>query len=215
MIKVIPAILTNDPTKAIDLLKQAEGVVDRVQIDIIDGVFADNRTVDPMVFQEVDTGLLLDYHLMVKEPVNWVEKSVRAGGDRIIGHIEMMSDKEAFINKVLAMNATPGFAIDLDTPIIELDPDLLGEIGVIIVMSVKAGFGGLDFQHEVLNKITKLHEIRQEKGYQYKICDDGGVTMQWIDDVRRKGVDEVSVGTRLFNGDLAENVKQYTEAAER
>ena len=213
MIRVIPAILTNDPKNALELLERAEGVVERVQIDVIDGVFADNKTVDPMVFQDVETKLKLDYHLMVKEPINWVEKCIRAGGDRIIGHIEMMSDREEFINKVIAANATPGFAIDLDTPIIELDPDLLGEIGVIIIMSVKAGFGGLDFQQLVLDKIAHLHKIREEKGYQYKICDDGGVTMQWIDDLRRKGVDEVSVGARLFNGDLAENVKQYTAAA--
>lgn len=213
MVEIIPSILTNDGQLAIELLKQAEGVADRVQIDIVDGVFADNKTVDPIILQEVDTSIALDYHLMVKEPINWVEKSVHAGGERIIGHIEMMSDPEAFVFKVQSAGRTPGIGIDLDTPLIEVEEHLLGSVGVVIVMSTKAGFGGQEFQQSVLDKIAQLHQIREEKGYQYKICDDGGVTLNWADDVRRKGTDEIAIGIRIFNGDLKQNIKQFQDAA--
>jgi ribulose-phosphate 3-epimerase len=213
MVEIIPSILTNDAQLAIDMLKQAEGVAKRVQIDIIDGVFADNKTIDPIVLQDIETTINLDYHLMVKEPINWIEKSIHAGGERIIGHVEMMSDPEAFIFKIHAAGRVPGLGIDLDTPLIEVDEHLLAEIGVVIVMSSKAGFGGQEFQQSVLEKIATLHEIRAKNGYQFKICDDGGVTLNWADDVRRKGTDEIAIGNRIFNGNLAENMKQFQDAA--
>lgn len=213
MVEIIPSILTNDGQTAIDLLGRAEGVVNRVHIDVVDGVFADNKTIDPIVLQNLETTVNLDFHLMVKEPINWVEKSVHAGGERIIGHIEMMSDPDAFIFKVQATGRTPGIGIDLNTSLLEVGEHLLSSVGVVVVMSVKAGFGGQEFQQSVLEKIAELHRIREEKGYQYKICDDGGVTLSWADDVRRKGTDEIAIGMRLFNGDLATNIKQFQEAA--
>jgi len=125
----------------------------------------------------------------------------------------MMQDQAAFIDKVQLAGRTPGFAIDLDTPIIDLNTDLLSAVGVVIIMSVKAGFGGQEFQQSVLDKISALHQIREEKGLQFKICDDGGVTFNWADDIRRKGVDEIAIGMRIFNGNLEENIKQYESAA--
>ena len=212
MVEIIPTIITDDPKIALVFLEEAETIVDRVQIDIIDGEFADNRTIDPIVLQEVDTSLNLDYHLMVKEPINWVEKCVHASGERIIGQIEMMEDPEAFIFKVQSAGRIAGLAIDLDTPLIELDERLLPSVGVVLLMSVKAGFGGQDFQQSALDKIAKLHEVREKNGFQFRICDDGGITLNWADDVRRKGTDEIAIGMRIFNGNLADNIKQYQEA---
>src|SRR3972149_3713432 len=100
MVLVVPAILTSDPGELTKFLALVEGVVKRVQVDIIDGDFVENKTIDPEVFEHVDTELLVDFHLMVKEPKNWVERCARAGADRIIGQIEMMSSQEEFVGKV-------------------------------------------------------------------------------------------------------------------
>lgn len=213
MVEIIPSILTGDAKIAYEYLKQAEGVSSRVQIDIVDGVFADNKTIDPIVIGEVETSVNLDFHLMVKEPINWVEKSIQAGGERIIGHVEMMSDPEAFIFKVQSAGRTPGLGVDLDTPLVELEESLLASVGVVLLMSSKAGFGGQEFQQSVLDKIAYLHALRKEKGYQFRICDDGGVTLNWADDIRQKGTDEIAIGNRIFNGDLKENIKQFQDAA--
>lgn len=213
MVEIIPSILTNDPQLAIEYLGQAEGVASRVQIDIVDGVFADNKTIDPIVIQEIETTVSLDFHLMVKEPINWIEKSIHAGGERIIGHIEMMEDPDAFIFKVQAAGRIAGLGIDLDTPLVEVSEELLSSVGVVLLMSSKAGFGGQEFQQSVLDKIAYLHALRKEKGYQFRICDDGGVTLNWADDIRQKGTDEIAIGNRIFNGDLKENIKQFQDAA--
>ena len=77
MLEIIPSILTNNPEEAKELIARCEGVVERVSIDIIDGKFAENKTIDPSIFIDVDTDLKIDYQLMVNEPVNWVERCVR------------------------------------------------------------------------------------------------------------------------------------------
>ena len=100
MVEVIPTILTSDAREAEEKIRRLEGLVKKVQIDIIDGVFAGNRTIEPAAVEEIDSSLALDFHLMTKEPREWVEKAVRAGADRIIGQIEMMADQVAFLGKV-------------------------------------------------------------------------------------------------------------------
>jgi pentose-5-phosphate-3-epimerase len=100
MFAIIPSILTNNPGQAKELLLRCGGVVDRVSIDIIDGFFAKNKTVDPIIFSDLEMELSLDFQLMVKEPVNWIEKCVRGGADRIIGHIEKMASQTEFVEKV-------------------------------------------------------------------------------------------------------------------
>ncbi len=209
MIEIIPAVLTNNPTEAKTLIKTAERKVGRIQIDIIDGVFADNKTIDPITIQEIDSKLLFDFHLMVKEPINWVEKCVRAGGDRIIGQIEMMENQAEFIDKVLSTESEAGLAIDLNTPVSKLKQDYLKEVSVIIVMSVKAGFGGQEFNDKVLKKIDELSEIRDSGNLKFRICVDGGIKLENIKEIRESGADEVSIGRILLEGDFEENLESF------
>src|SRR3990172_6389776 len=160
MIEMIPSILTSDPEEARELIARCEGLVDRISIDIIDGKYASNKTIDPSVFEKIDTSLLLDFQLMVDEPVNWVERCVRGQADRIIGHVEKMSDQIEFVGKVQESGLYVGLALDLDTPVSEIDPVILTNLDVILVMSVKAGFGGQKFDRRALQKIKELDEIR-------------------------------------------------------
>jgi len=215
MVDIIPSVLTNNPSEAKSLIEKAEGKVRRVQIDIIDGIFANNKTIDPITIQEIDSKLLFDFHLMVKEPVKWVEKCVRAGGDRIIGQIEMMENQAEFIDKVLSTESEAGLAIDLDTPLTDLKLDYLKEVSVIIVMSVKAGFGGQEFDDGVLKKIDELNEIRDGDNLKFRICDDGGITLEDIGETHRRRVEEVSIGRKIFKGDMNKNLKKFQEAAHK
>jgi len=212
-IDIIPSILTDDPDVLADMLHRADTVVDRVHIDIIDGVYADNETIDPTALNMIDNGLMLDFHLMVNEPENWVQKCLRAGGDRIIGQLEMMESQRKFIEAVTSEGASVGIAIDDDSDIDDLDSDYLDSLDVIVVMSVPAGFGGQEFRLSALEKIDKLDRLRKEKGYRYAIADDGGITLDLIDDVRREGADEAIIGNRIFNGDLKANIENFLKNA--
>lgn len=212
MIEVVPAILTNDPQELKKLINEAEGVVDGVQIDVIDGQFAKNKTIDPIIFETIETNLKLDFHLMTKEPVDWIEKATRAMADRIIGQIEMMENQMEFIEKVIETGTLVGLAIDINTPVSELDPEVLVSLDAILVMSVPAGFGGQDFDGKVLEKIKILNKEKAQENLKYKICVDGGVTPKLMKSLADAGVNEVFVGKRLLDGDLRENIERFKKA---
>lgn len=213
LIEIIPSILTDDPDALSDMLQRADTVVERVHIDIIDGVYADNETIDPSALNHMDHGLMLDFHLMVNEPENWVQKCLRAGGDRIIGQLEMMESQRRFIEAVTVEGASVGIAIDDDSDIEALDEDYLDSLDVIVVMSVPAGFGGQEFRLKALDKIDQLDQLRRKHGYSYAIADDGGITLDMIDDVRREGADEAIIGRRIFDGDIKANIENFLKNA--
>jgi ribulose-phosphate 3-epimerase len=215
MIEIIPSILTNDPNEARELILRCNGVVERISIDIIDGRFADNKTIDPDVLFDIDTDLNIDYQLIVIEPVNWIEKCVRGQADRIIGHIEYMNDQTKFVGKAQELGMEVGLAVDLDTSIEKLDPLIVTDLDVVMLMSVKAGFGGQEFDKKVIDKIKRLDEVRKKDDTPFKIHIDGGVTSDNIIKVIKSGADEVSVGRSLFKGDLTENIKKFQEAVRK
>lgn len=215
MVDIIPSILSNDPDEAKSLLSLCEGVVSRAHIDIIDGIYAQNKTIDPTVFDDTETSVRLDYHLMVKEPIHWLEKVARAGADRIIGQIEMMESQSDFVESIITLGLKSGLALDVNTPISSLSEDIFSQVDVVLLMSVEAGFGGQKFDESVLEKIEQLHEIRTSGEYHFAICDDGGITLDTIALTRGAGVDEVAIGRRLFHGDLVENIDHFRKSAMR
>jgi ribulose-phosphate 3-epimerase len=206
MLKIIPAILTNELDELYYMIEQCEGATDRIQIDIIDGIFADNETIHPLAVADTDTQLLIDYHLMVKDPTRWVDYCIEGQADRIIGQIEMMDDQQMFVDTVANTGKKVGLAIDLATPVSAIDAEIIADLDVILVMSVKAGFGGQDFEKKALKKIEELAKIRADENVPFVICVDGGINSKNIHEVYDSGADEVCVGRRLFDGDIRENI---------
>ena len=213
MIDIIPAILTADSKELEEKLKQIEGRVQSVQIDIVDGMFVQNRTIFPDLLEKVDTNLLIDFHLMTKEPIDWVEHCIRGMADRIFGHIEQMTSQPDFVGKVQEVGAKVGLALDLGTPISAIDAVLFQNLDAILVMSTKAGFGGGEFDRGVLEKIRKLDQIRIRDDTPFRICVDGGINEDNIKEVVAAGADEVAVGRMLFEGDLVANIKRLQGVA--
>jgi ribulose-phosphate 3-epimerase len=124
-----------------------------------------------------------------------------------------MSNQVDFVGKVQEVGAYVGLGIDLKTPVSDFDSTILTNLDVVLVMSVPAGFGGQKYDRRVLDKIKELDEIRVRDDTPYKIHEDGGVTLDNIDDARVAGVDEVSVGKRLFKGNIEDNIDRLTKAA--
>ena len=207
MVEVIPTILTADIREAQEKLDRLEELVKRAQIDIIDGVFAQNRTIDPSAMEGIETTVDLDFHLMTKEPSDWVERSVRGGAGRVIGQVEMMSNQMEFLGKAQELGVSVGLGIDLATPVSALDEAVLASLDVVLVMSVKAGFGGQPFDEKAISKIKQLNEVRGSGAF--RICVDGGVTPELVGKISEAGADEVAVGKRLLDGDPAVNIEKY------
>jgi ribulose-phosphate 3-epimerase len=207
--KIIPTILTNSPQEAMDKLASLEGLIDKVQIDIIDGVFANNRTIDPEALLDLEGTYKFDFHLMVKNPIDWVEKVSRVGANAIISQIEMMDDQFEYMGKVQEVGALVGIALDLDTPIEKINPEVLGSIDYLLLMGVKAGFGGQPFEEKVLDKIAKADKIRKDEGLTFVIGVDGGIDQTNYKKIFGAGADELAIGERLFEGNLENNLNSF------
>ncbi len=207
--EIIPAVLTSDPSELKYLIDLAEGNVKKVQIDIIDGIFEKNKTINPESLKYLETSILFDIQLMVKEPISWTERCVLANTDRIIGHIELMSDQLEFAEKVQSLGLKIGLGLDLDTPVEKIYPRLINDIDVILLMSTKAGFGGQKFQEKVFEKIKKLNKIRENDQSPFKICVDGGITKDQAPKLQELKVDEIAVGRRLLNENITDELKSF------
>lgn len=207
--KVIPSILTSSEKELSEMIGRCYGVVERVSVDIIDGKFKDNRTIDPVSLSGIESYPKIDYHLMVDEPVGWIEKCIKGKADRIIGHIEEMSDKDTFIGQVAGFGKGAGLAWDLETPVEDINLEIFEKIDLALVMCVPSGFGGQKFQKKAFDKIKKLSYIRKRVGGGFLIHADGGITCDNIKKVSDAGADEVSVGRRLFDGDLKRNINTF------
>lgn len=188
--QVVPAILTNDPQELDKLLRGVRGSkkFERVQIDFIDGEFANNKTLTPLRLQgRLRWGLEFDAHLMVTERnINrYVLEAREVGFDRIIVQMESVSRPEDFM----------ALALDVHSPIEAIKP-YLPKLGYVIVMSVEPGFGGQEFVDKAITHVRELGEIREIGGYKYKICVDGGVDQEHLEILEKMGVDEVAVGAK-------------------
>lgn len=206
MVKIIPSILTADPEELKNKIARCEGIFDRVQIDINDGSFLGEKTIQPEALLGTETDLSLDFHLMVAKPEAWVEKCVRAGADRIYGQVEKMENQTVFVEKVQEVGLKVGLALDFETPVDFLDNLVMADLDSVLVMSYPAGRGGQVFNDAVLDKITRLSLGKKGDVSPYLICCDGAVWTDTIKKVSQAGADEVAVGGKIFAGQLEENL---------
>jgi ribulose-phosphate 3-epimerase len=140
--KIIPTILTKSEEDLKRRIKTLEDLVDRVQIDVVDGVFAPNQTLSLEAISQIETSLSLDIHLMVDEPSGWIDKCLQIMSRRVIGQIEKMADQEEFVTEVVQVGMEAGLAVDLVTRIKTLSHQALSSVDLVLLLAVRAGFGG-------------------------------------------------------------------------
>ena len=208
MIKIIPAVLTNDKNTALEQIRAVEGIAERVSIDIIDGRYAENKTIDPLILADFNSPLVFDYQLMVYEPINWIDKCVSSHADRIIGHVEFMNDQKDFITKVKESGAKPGLGLDLNTPLEKIQTEVFGHISVLLLMSVKAGFSSQKFDESVYKKIEQAMQLRVMNNFSFSIQIDGGVDKEIAKNLDVMGVEEVSITSKVFQGNPSFNLNE-------
>jgi len=145
------------------------------------------------------TILKRDVHLMIAEPVEWLEKCREEAIDLVIGQIESMSSQAEFKKTAQGLGIKWGLAVDLETPLTDLDWQVAKEADQLLVMTVRAGKEGQKLDQKGLDKVKAL----RQKGYNREICVDGGVNEATIIRCVKAGVDVLAVGSSLS---LAEDV---------
>ena len=175
MIKILPAIMSDSLEEFKKELGKVWSVVSRVQVDVIDGKFAERETVKPEELNMIDTVVVFDVHLMVEKPEEWVSRCAMGGVDRVFGQVEKMEDVAAFVGDVQAEGMAVGLAYDIDTPLDGLK-EVINNLDAVLLLAVKAGKQGQEFDEKVLEKIKKVRKLSKK----VTLVIDGGLNEEKI-----------------------------------
>jgi ribulose-phosphate 3-epimerase len=150
--QIIPTILEKNFSVAKDKILRVKNLVKWVQVDVIDGYFSNGKTFELELINSIEgvENILWETHLMVKDPIKWIRKSIFINASRIIGQVEMMPNINDFVKKVKDEGLEAGLAIDIETPIIEV-PE---ETNLVLLLSRKAGFEPFPFDEKIYKKIN-------------------------------------------------------------
>jgi ribulose-phosphate 3-epimerase len=183
---------------------------DVIHVDVMDGHFVPNITIGPVVVEGLRkiTALPLDTHLMIQEPDRYVEAFAQAGSNWITVHAEVCKDLHQTIKRIRELKVRPGVVINPETPLEALD-SILGEVDLVLIMSVHPGFGGQGFIPSSLDKVERLRKIIAQNGYPIEIEVDGGIKLDNVEEISKAGGDIFVLGTGIFKtGDYKETLRQ-------
>lgn len=181
-----------------------------IHIDVMDGVFVPNISFGfPIVkgLREI-TDAFFDVHLMITEPIRYIERFASNGADGITVHAEACENLAATVKEINRCGKKAGIAISPDTKIDVVLP-LLEQISMILVMTVYPGYGGQSIIEACFDKIRALRNIINERGLDVDLEVDGGVSLDNIDTIRDAGANIFVVGTKIFKGDAEVNTSDF------
>ena len=170
-----------------------------LHLDIMDGHFVPNISFGPEVVRVLRplTKMFLDVHLMCSRPEILLEPFAKAGADQMTVHVELGDRATPLLWKIKSLGKKVGLAINPPTGMFQVEP-FLGQLDVLLIMTVNPGFGGQPFITETLPKIQQAFAWRKEKRLRYRIEADGGINFQTAADCARAGADTFVSGTGLF-----------------
>lgn len=210
--QIVPAILEKEFPRAEFKLGQIKGLSNWVQIDVVDGIFSFGKTFNLELLSKtvIDINdMLIDVHLMVKEPVKWLQKCFFVGATRVIGQVEMMNDRNDFVNKTIEIGMEAGLAFDIDSEIDEIP----SETDLVLLMARKSGFGTFELNEKIWEKIEKAKKIKKENDLKFKIGIDGGINFENIEKFKNAGVDILYCTSAVFNGNVSDNLDKLNNSA--
>ncbi len=213
MSQIAPSILAADFNCLGKQIRELEeNDVKILHVDVMDGMFVPSISFGMPVITSIrkESRLFFDVHLMVQEPIRYIEEFVKAGADSITIHIEACKDVEATIHKIKEMGIQCGISVNPETAVEKVLP-YLEMVNMVLIMSVHPGFGGQKLIPETLDKVTYLVKEREGRNLEFRIEIDGGVNQGNLSRIVSLGVDVVVAGTAVFRGSIVENMKKIKE----
>ena len=196
-IEIVPSILSADFAKLADEIAEiASAGVKVVHLDIMDGHFVPNITIGPPVVAKLRkySKLVFDCHLMISEPVKYVERFVEAGANHITFHIEATDKPEKLIDILHKLGCTAGICLNPKTPVEAIEA-VAPLCDMVLVMTVEPGFGAQEFMPEAAKKIVRVREI---VGPEIRVEVDGGIDAETAPIVVSYGADTLVAGNAIF-----------------
>jgi len=201
MIHIVPSILSADFTRLGEQVREVdEAGAQRIQIDVMDGHFVPNITMGPMVVEAVRgvTSSVLEAHLMITNPQEYIETFAKAGADVIIVHQEVSPHLHRVLKQIKAAGKKTGVALNPSTPVFMLQ-DMLPFIDLLLIMTINPGFGGQELIPETLPKIVEARRMINERGLNIDIEVDGGIHAGTIPQVVRAGANLLVAGSAIYS----------------
>ena len=194
-----PSFLSADFSKIREELIDIESAgASWVHLDVMDCLFVPNITFGPPVIKAMrpHSELLFDTHLMIQDPIRYIEAFASSGADLITFHIEATDRVSDTIDEIKKNKCKVGLALNPGTSVAEIVP-YLSELDLVLVMSVNPGFGGQSFI-DITEKIHELINLRENKNLDYHIQVDGGINTATISKVVDAGADVIVAGSAVF-----------------
>lgn len=207
--QIAPSILAADFYHLGEQLRELEkNGIEMLHIDVMDGMYVPSISFGFPIISTIrkECPMFFDVHLMIVQPERYIREFVEAGADSITVHIETCKDLSQTIDLIHSCGVKCGVAINPETEVERVLP-YLEKTDMILVMSVRPGFGGQKFMEETLKKSDFLRKLRKEKGYHYFIEIDGGINIMTKELAVENGVDILVSGTAVFSGDISENLR--------
>lgn len=202
MVKIAPSILSADFARLGEEIRDVErGGADWIHVDVMDGHFVPNITIGPLIVDAIRpvTKLPLDVHLMIEEPDRYIPQFAKSGADWITVHQEACRHLHRTIHLIKEQGVKAGVVLNPATPVSTIEP-MLGDLDIVLLMTVNPGFGGQKFIHSVVPKIRELRRMLDERGLGHvEIEIDGGVNPETARLCEEAGATVLVAGSAVFN----------------
>lgn len=217
MYQLSPSILAADFANLSEqLFAVEEAGADMVHIDVMDGQFVPRISYGMPVIESIRrvTKLPFDVHLMVAEPYRFIEDFKECGADLLTVHAEACTHLHSTVTKIRRCGMKVGVAINPATPV-EVLRHIIGEVDMVLVMTVNPGFGGQKFIPNMLKKPGMVKQLAADEGVACPdIQVDGGITLFNVGEILKAGANNIVAGTSVFSGDIKANIAGFKEAFE-
>jgi len=197
--QIAPSILAADFASLGDAVLQIAGEIEMLHVDVMDGHFVPNISLGPPVISSLAkaTDLYLDCHLMITDPLRYLEALKASGADGITAHIEAVPNPIPVIDEADALGPDVGLVVNPTTPVEAMMP-YLDRLSMVLVMSVQPGFGGQSFIEASLPKVESFRSAVDARGLTTNVQIDGGITLDNAARARDAGANILVAGSSVF-----------------